>query len=234
MMISDFSAQVNSCRDCSEKSCAAAILHINELDRIRENSRATAFKKGENMVHAGSMTSHIIYLKSGLVKEFVKGANDREQILQIVSKFTYLGLPSLFGDRVNHYSYAALTDVTVCYIDVNIFNQLIRENGNFAYEILVSVSRDSLNNFHRFMSQSQKKIYGRVADAIFYFSKIVFEQDSFELPFTRQEFADLIGLSRESATRVLAKFKDDGILSIDGRNIGILNPEMLTQISKHG
>jgi CRP-like cAMP-binding protein len=84
------------------------------------------------------------------------------------------------------------------------------------------------------MSQSQKKIYGRVADAIFYFSKIVFEQESFELPFTRQEFADLIGLSRESATRVLAKFKDDGILSIDGRNIGILNPEMLTQISKHG
>jgi CRP-like cAMP-binding protein len=234
MMIPDFSAKVNSCRDCKEKSCAAATLHANELDQVRENSRATAFNKGDMMVHAGSMTSHIIYLKSGLVKEFVKGANEKEQILQIVSKFTYLGLPSLFGDRVNHYSYAALTDVTVCYIDVNIFNQLIRANGNFAFEILISVSRDSLNNFHRFMSQSQKKTFGRVADAIIYFSKIIFEKESFELPFTRQEFADLIGLSRESATRVLTKLKDDGILSIDGRNIGILNEEKLIQISKHG
>jgi CRP-like cAMP-binding protein len=234
MMISDFSTNINICRDCQEKSCAAAILHVKELDLIRENSRATAFRKGDILVHEGSMTSHIIYLKSGLVKEYVKGSNDTEQILQIVRKFTYLGLPSLFGDRVNHYSYAALTDVTVCYIDVNIFNQLIRGNGNFAYEILVSVSRDSLNNFHRFMSQSQKKIYGKVADAIIYFSKIIFEQESFELPFTRQEFADLIGLSRESATRVLAKFKDEGILSIDARQIVILNPDMLLQISKHG
>jgi len=233
-MIPDFSAKVNTCRDCSEKSCAAAILHAKEIEMIRENSRATEFRKGDIMVHAGSMTSHIIYLKSGLVKEYVKGPSDKEQILQIVSKFTYLGLPSLFGDRVNHYSYAALTDVTVCYIDVNIFTQLIRENGNFAYEILISVSRDSLNNFHRFMSQAQKKIYGRVADSILYFSKIIFEQESFELPFTRQEFADLIGLSRESTTRVLTKFKDDGILSIDGRNIGILKPDLLSQISKHG
>ena len=233
-MISDFSAKVNTCRDCKEKSCAAAILHVKELDLIRENSRATEFKQGDILVHAGSMTSHIIYLKSGLVKEYVKGANEKEQILQIVRKFTYLGLPSLFGDRVNHYSYAALTDVTVCYIDVNVFIQLIRDNGNFAYEILISVSRDSLNNFHRFMSQSQKKIYGRVADAIIYFSKIIFEQESFELPFTRQEFADLIGLTRESATRVLTKFKVDGILSVEGRTISILNPEMLLQISKHG
>ncbi len=30
---------------------------------------------------------------------------------------------------------------------------------------------------------------------------------SFELPFTRQKFADLIGLSRKSATRVLANVK---------------------------
>jgi CRP-like cAMP-binding protein len=233
-MITDFNTRINSCRDCKEKSCAAAVLHIEELDQIRKNSRAAEHRKGEIMVLAGSMTSHIIYLKSGLVKEYVKSPDGREQILQIVGKFTYLGLTSLFADRINHYSYAALTDVTVCYIDVGIFYQLVRENGNFAYEILVSVSRDSLNNFHRFMSQSQKKIYGRVADSIIYFSKIIFENESFELPFTRQEFADLIGLSRESATRVLAKFKDDGILSIDGRHIRILNPGLLHQISKHG
>jgi CRP-like cAMP-binding protein len=233
-MVSDFSAKANICRDCNEKSCATAILHVDELDLIRENSRATEFSKGDIMILEGSLTSHIIYLKSGLVKEYVKNSNGKEHILQIVRQFTYLGLPSLFGDRVNHYSYAALTDVTVCYIDVNTFTQLIRDNGNFAYEILISISRDSLNNFHRFMSQSQKKIYGRVADAIIYFSKIIFEQDSFEIPFTRQEFADLLGLSRESATRVLTKFKDDGILSIAGRHISIVNPDLLQQISKHG
>ena len=233
-MISDFSKKSNSCIDCKDKSCAAAILHPEELDQISINSRETSFRKGDILVQAGSMTSNIIYLKSGLVKEYVSNTGDREQILQIVKKYTYLGLPSLFGDRVNHYSYAALTEVKVCYIDINVFNQLVRKNGNFAYEILVSVSRDSLNNFHRFMSQSQKKIYGRVAEAMLYFARIIFEQESFELPFTRQEFADLIGVSRESATRVLLKFQSEGLLSIHGRMIKIENPVMLDRISRNG
>jgi CRP-like cAMP-binding protein len=84
------------------------------------------------------------------------------------------------------------------------------------------------------MSQSQKKTYGRVADALIYFSRIIYEGDSFELPFTRQELADLIGISRESATRVLTKFREEGILKMEGRTMEITNPAMLQQISRIG
>ncbi len=226
--------KLTHCRDCHVKSCAAAVLKSTELDSVNVNSREASFRKGEILLHEGSMTSHIIYLKSGLVKEYRKGAAGSEQILQIVRPYTYLGLPSLFGDRINHYSYAALEDLEVCYIDLGVFTRLVRENGNFAFEILVSVSRDSLNNFHRFMSQSQKKTFGRVADALIYFSDIIYENPSFDLPFSRQEFADLIGISRESATRSLTKFRDDGILRLTGRRIEITNPSLLRQISKNG
>ncbi len=222
------------CRDCKVKSCAAAVLNAAELDKVNENSREAEFKKGDIIIHEGSLNSNIIYLKSGLVKEYVRTSTQKEQILQIVKKFSYLGLPSLFGDRVNHYSYAALEDIKVCYIDISVFNKLIRENGEFAYQILVSVSRDSLNNFHRFMSQSQKKTYGKVADALLYFARIIYEAQEFEIPFTRQELADLIGISRESATRVLLKLKDDGILSVDERHVQINDLDLLQQISRNG
>ena len=233
-MLSAFETKYIICRDCKEKSCAAAVLNLSEIDLVNDNRSETEFKKGEIILHEGSMTSHIIYLKSGLVKEYIKGSSEKEQILQIVKQYSYLGLPSLFGAKVNHYSYAALEDIKVCYIDVGVFNQLVKQNGKFAYEILVSVSRDSLNNFHRFMSQSQKKTYGRVAEAILYFAKIIYEALEFEIPFTRQEFADLIGISRESATRVLTKFKEDEILDLNGRFIKIMNLELLQQISKNG
>jgi CRP-like cAMP-binding protein len=84
------------------------------------------------------------------------------------------------------------------------------------------------------MSQSQKKTFGRVAEVLLYFSKIIFESESYEIPFTRQELADLIGISRESATRVLTKFREEGILKLEGRFIEIINPELLQQISKNG
>jgi CRP-like cAMP-binding protein len=222
------------CSDCSEKSCAAAVLGSEELEMINQNSMEAEFRKGDIIIHEGSLNSNIIYLKSGLVKEYVKTAEDKEQILQIIRKHSYLGLQSLFGDKVNHYSYAALENIKVCYIDVGLFQRLVRANGEFAYQILVSVSRDSLNNFHRFMSQSQKKTYGKVADAILYFSRIIYEKSEFELPFTRQELADLIGISRESATRVLLKLKEDGIVGVNDRMISIKNPEILQQISRIG
>lgn len=233
-MLTDPALITRSCRDCSVRHCAAAVLGVDELDLVNGSRHEASFRKGDIIIHEGSPNSHIIYLKSGLVKEYVKGAQEKEQILQIVKKFTYLGLSSLFGDKVNHYSYAALEDITVCYIDINVFHQLIKQNGSFGYEILVSVARDNLNNFNRFMKQSQKKTYGRVADAILYFSTIIYESSEFELPFTRQELADLIGISRESATRVLTKFHEDGIVDLRERKIRIDNLLLLQQISKNG
>lgn len=84
------------------------------------------------------------------------------------------------------------------------------------------------------MSQSQKKTYGKVADALLYFSRIIYEDREFDIPFTRQELADLIGISRESATRVLLKLKDDGILSVDERHVQINDLDLLHQISRNG
>jgi CRP-like cAMP-binding protein len=233
-MFLDLIKKDTPCHDCKDISCAAAVLDFDELGLVNANSHESFLKKGEVILHEGSLTSHIIYLKAGLAKEYIKHPGEREQILQIVKKHSYLGLPSLFGDRINHYSYAALEDCKICYIDINMFNNLIRENGNFAYEILVSTSRDSLNNINRFLYRSQKKIYGRVADAILYFSKIIYETDQFELPFPRQEFADLIGVSRESATRVLLKFKSEGIINLKGRSISVKNLDLLEQISQKG
>jgi len=233
-MVREFGNNGNTCHDCKDISCAAAILSFKELEQVRINSHESYLKKGEVILHEGSLTSHIIYLKSGLVKEYVKHSGDNEQILQIVKDHSYLGLPSLFGDRINHYSYSALVDCKICYVDINVFNHLIRKNGSFGYEILVSTSRDSLNNFNRFLSRSQKKIYGRVADAILYFAKFIYESPKFDIPLSRQEFADLIGVSRESATRVLIKFKTEGIISIKGRSIVVENMELLQQISQRG
>ena len=233
-MYADPNQEILSCRDCKVRHCAAAVLDVEELDLINTSRYEASFQKGDIIIHEGSPTSHIIYLKTGLVKEYVKGTQEKEQILQIVKKSAYLGLSSLFGDKINHYSYAALEDITVCYIDISVFHQLIKQNGSFGYEILVSVARDNLNNFNRFMRQSQKKTYGRVADAILYFSKIIYESKEFEIPFTRQELANLIGISRESATRVLTKFHEDGIVSLHDRHIRIDNIPLLQQISKNG
>jgi CRP-like cAMP-binding protein len=222
------------CEDCFDKSCATTVLDGTEMDSIFRNRYLNEVKKGTNILNEGSPTSHIIYLRSGLVKEYINRSDNQEQIIQIILPHSYLGLTSIFGDKVNHYSYTALTDLKLCYIDIDFFTSLVKNNGNFAYEILTSVGRESLNSFHRFIDQNHKKIYGRIADILIYFSKVIFHEKKYQIPLTRQEIADMVGTSRESTGRVLAKFKAEGIIDIHGRNIIVNDMTKLEKISKYG
>jgi CRP-like cAMP-binding protein len=223
-----------SCQDCFDKSCATEKLSSKELDIITNNRYTSEIKKKTNILNEGSPTSHIIYLRTGLVKESILKPDNNEQIIQIILPHSYLGLTSLFGDKVNHCSYTALTDLKICYIDIDIFTQVVKNNGMFAFEILKSLGRESLNNYHRFIAQSNKKTYGRIADMLIYFSKVVFSNSRFDIPLTRREIANMLGTSRESTGRVLAKFNHEGIITISGKNIHVIDMKKLERISRYG
>lgn len=222
------------CGQCAFKSCAVATLTPEQLVLLNNNSIETNIKKGEIILHAGSFNTSIIYLKSGYAKEFLDGKNNKSEILRIIRHHSYLALQSLFGDKYNHYSYAALEDLKICQIDIGVFKQLIKENGNFATEILQFVCKENLYITKRIVSQSHKNAEGRLADVLICLADIIFESHTFELPLSRQELADLIGLSRENTIRVLSKFKADGLINVDGKKIEITNFELVQKIGKNG
>ncbi len=174
-MVKESNSKNSRCQDCLDKSCATEKLGNEELDLITNNRYRSEIKRKTNILNSGSPNSHIIYLRSGLVKEYLIKPDNKEQIIQIILPHSYLGLTSLFGDNINHYSYSALTDLKVCYIDIDVFTAMVKSNGTFAFEILTSVGRESLSSFHRFIAQSNKKTYGRIADMLLYFSRVVFQ-----------------------------------------------------------
>lgn len=224
-----------NCKKCDKISCAALNLSTTQLELQNSTCNESTIKAGDVILSEGSLTSHIIYLRSGLVKEFQRVENSKhEYIMNLIKEKTYLGLHSLFGDKYNHYSYTALTDVSVCYIDRNIFKTLLLENGQFGYKILEAVSRDSLNTYHRFVTQHQKKIFGKLADALLYFSKNIYNSESFYLHLNRNEISYLIGTSRESVSKQLRQFEEEGLITMKGRIVNILKPLELERISKFG
>jgi CRP/FNR family transcriptional regulator len=223
-----------SCLECKDKSCAVSLLNNTELEVLSGNSSEIFLKKGELLYKEGALSSNIIYLKAGLVKEFTTGVNKKEQIIQIIKSRSYLGLSSMFGNKMSLYSYSVLEDSKICYIDSEVFKNLIQTNGMFSYEILVSVCRENINNYHRCLNKSIKQMYGRFADALIYFSKVIYESDEFDLPVTQTELAALIGATRESITRMFTKFKNEGIIDAENRKVKILKPDLLENISRKG
>lgn len=215
-------------------ACATQHLSFDEKQYLSENCTQADLAAGDTLYHEGTPTAHVAYLRTGLVKEVMTGVSGREQIFKLLGAKSYLGMTSLFGDRINHFSYIALRDINVCFINSSAFQNLINDNGKFAFELMVTLCKDNLKGSHKLINQSQKKIYGRVADAILYLSDYILKTDSFELPLSQAEIANLIGTTRESTNRALMKFISDGLISIDGNFLIIKDKRKLELVSNLG
>jgi CRP-like cAMP-binding protein len=222
------------CEFCKEKSCAVATLSNDEQAWMSGTVQRVKFERGETLFREGVLNSHIFYMKKGLVKLHMKVTEDRDFILKIATPPSFLGLPTIFGDRVNQFSATALETTEVCMIDISTFKHLILNNGNFAYEIIADICREELHTFRRHIELQHKQTPGRLAGVLLFFANDVYFSPSFELPLDRSELAELLGLSREIVTRTLMQFREDGMIEIDKKRITILQADQLKAIEQAG
>ena len=222
-----------ACNFCNYKSNATLKLSEEEIYVLDNNCAQVNFNAGDVIVKQDALSTNVVFIKTGLVKIHIRGPI-RERIIRITKAPAYLCLPNNFGDKVNHFSATALDATSVCFIDVSIFKQFIHSNGDFALQIIMDMSKGEIENYSNCMNNAQKQNIGRIADALLFFSEKIFESTSFTLPISRQEMADLTGITRESASRILTDFNNEKIIEMHHRDITILNEKLLRDISEKG
>lgn len=225
---------MNNCPDCKDKSCAINHLNDDELTRLKSFSKGLEFKKGELIVEEKSRSQYIYYIRKGIVKEFLTRNDGKEKITRIIKSPSYLGIYASFGGQIYPYSLSCIQHCHLCRIDIETFKYLIRNNGAFSHEILSILSASESTNYHQFIQIFCKQISGRVADSLLYFADKIYLKDTFRLDLNRTELASLIGSSRETVTRILYEFQNNGIIELNKRSISIKDKERLLFISRHG
>lgn len=223
----------NECKNCPFNSKATKILSDSSFEKLNLNHAVVKFTKGDSIIKQGTYSTNVVFLRTGLVKVHLKGPYS-EQIVKLVNAPSYLGLPTTFGSKINQYSITASTEVEVCFIDLGVFETILKENSEFSHEMILEFCKNELESFHRCANRTQKQIRGNMADALLDFSENIFKSDVFLLPISQTEFANLVDTSRESVSRVFAEFDKDGIIKVNGKEITILNKKSLQLISQKG
>lgn len=211
-----------------------SVLNSEELQNVVEQSNLVNFNKKEIIFRQNTRTSHIMFIRSGMVKIFKEGRNGKFIVLKVAVPGDFLGLLSIYGGDTHHYSASAIELAEICFVDISVFNSLLSTNGEFASKIIKRISGDGLFIFDRLMSQSHKQLPGRIADVILYFSGVIFNSESFEFPFTRRELAELAGTTKESFIRTLAEFKHDKIIDLDGSSVKVNSMRIVKTLSELG
>ena len=225
---------INSCTVGKNEMCCFEELSDIEQQMIEDNMVEVEFEKGETICKQGAFAYHIAVLDEGLAKIYKEGGNDT-LILKILPAVNIIGLSVLFdGNNVFHYSAMAYLKSKVRMIEINTFKQLINTNAKFASKIISLLSENTVTTHGRFFCLTKKQTYGRFADILLCLSQRIYKTDNFPLQLSRKELAELSSMSVESITRILTKFKDDGLITVGQDFIEILNPERLNKISKNG
>lgn len=204
------------------------------MDLLDQHSVRIKYKKREIICKQGSFVSHVMYMEKGLTKVFIDNGSTN-LVLKIIPEGNLLGLTSVSEDH-NTFQYSAMAyvDSEVKLIDINIFRQMVRQNAEFAKEVIDILSANSVQIYGRFFCLTHKQAYGRLADILLCLANRVFKTDDFELPLSRRDLAELSGMSSETVIRMLKKFSDDKLILLEGKKFKVLDYERLNKISEIG
>lgn len=229
----DYSEIIN-CVDCSKSSSCFKQLIPSELEFINHNKTQIIYRKGENICKENAYASNVLYIADGLVKLYLESVNNKHINLSVLKTSEYIGLSSIYGDNIYHYSAVALIDSTICMINKDSIRKLLYDNGHFASSIINWYCKRETQLFKKLKSLGHKQMHGRLADTLLYLCDDFFDQDKLYNNLSRKDIADFSCLSTESTVRLLKEFKNDGLIDLESKRINILDRKHLIEISKRG
>jgi CRP/FNR family transcriptional regulator, polysaccharide utilization system transcription regulator len=225
---------VNNCENCIVSWKNFKNLSKSEIRLVNENRYEATFKPGEIILKQGSPASNAVFLASGMAKVYIEGFDSKSFILGIALPSQILIGPGAHVHSRLSYSISALTVVQACFISFDILNQLINQNPSFAYGMIEDLSIKSHNIHNKLVSLTQKKMPGRLAEAILFFAEEVYKSDEFDIILSRKELGEMTNMAKESVVRIMKELESSGLIKVRCSKIQIHDREKLRLISEHG
>lgn len=222
------------CENCEFRNVVFSCLDDEAILELCRNKKEFSYRKGEIINHEGEKITSFKYLKSGLVKLFRRSQTGNEQVITITRPFEFVSNVSIFSGERYRYSVSALEDSIVCVINLDFIKNLFLKNGNFAMLLLTRIAEINEKIIGQTLDLRQKNLIGRIAYVLLYFSRDIYNSRIFDLPVSRKEIADYIGMSTANVIRTLSDFKKDGIIRVYGKTIEVSDIHKLEILSKRG
>lgn len=221
-----------NCCSCSMKSPLFKVMTKEELELINTNKRQVNFKKGEIIVKQGAPMSHVISFTSGIAKVYIEGSANRNLVLRFIKPTNFLGAPGIFANQIHYSTVCAVEESSVCFIDIHVFKEVIRMNPKFAEQFMELISWNGIFNYERFICLTQKNTHGRLADSLIYLHEQIFNERDYQISISRQDMAELTGMSKDSVIRTLKELNEEGVIEIGKQYIRIVEMDKLKKISQ--
>lgn len=210
-------------------------LENGDLEKLKFEKSASLYKTSQIVFQEYSRAVGVYCLHSGKVKLYKVDNEGREQIIRFVTTGELFGFSYIIGSRDYLITAEAIEDSVICFIDNNFFTTLMAKYPNINKTLIEALG--SLLNYaeDRIISLARKQVRERLAEALLTLCQKFHSEgckDNNVLKLSREDLANMVGCATETIIRLLAEFREEDIISIDGRTIILRDIRKLKKIAR--
>jgi len=217
---------MSQCETCVVRNRAiCSALDTQEINALNAIGRRRMLKAGESLIWEGEDSVLVANVIEGVLKLSTGTEDGREQIVGVVYPSEFIGRP--FGGTTGH-GVTALTDSRVCVFARRDFDAFAREHPALEHKLLERTLGE-LDRTRRWMlllgrKSASEKLASFLLELSERLSPATCEVDfgepghtRIELPFSRQQIADVLGLTIETVSRQFTRLKSEGVIDLPSR-----------------
>jgi CRP/FNR family cyclic AMP-dependent transcriptional regulator len=203
-----------------------------EFNQLAHIFVARSYSKNQ-IIFLEEETGNYMYLVlSGKVKVAKAGTGGKETILAIHRAGDFFGEMSLLDGKTAPATVSAMEDSKIISVSGADFHRYLLHNEKVMLQI-IHVLCARLRQVWQTQSLSSSTADARIRMGIHQLAKKHGIRDArgtiIDLKITHQELAEMVGTSRETVTRVLARLRQQGIIEINQRRMVLLDDKALTR-----
>ncbi|BBC73860.1 Crp/Fnr family transcriptional regulator [Altererythrobacter sp. B11] len=220
---------MTSCDTCVVRNRAiCSALDSGEITALSRMGRRRRLKASEPLIWEGDDSVLVANVIEGVLKLSTSTEDGREQIVGVVYPSDFIGRP--FGATTRH-SVTALTDAYVCVFSRGDFDGFAHQHPGLEHKLLQRTLAELDRTRHWMLLLGRKSASEKIASFLLDMSERLNEpgceapsgmRDAFDLPFSRQQVADVLGLTIETVSRQFTQLRREGIVDLPSRRAVVI------------
>jgi len=218
-----------------KKSLLFSGLNEEYLAEVAAISVKRTFSKGETLFSEGETATGFYLLASGSIKLCKVSPDGKEKVLHFVHPSETFAEAAFFGDGKYPAEARALESGAALFFPREAFMGLLERNPRFSLNLIISLSL-LLRRFARQIEElSFAEVPARLASYLMESAakkSTAFQGKTYlDLDIKKGELASRLGTASETLSRTFRKMKEEGVLSVEGNRVIILDMARLEKLA---
>jgi CRP-like cAMP-binding protein len=208
---------------------------LRSLALMPESERLV--KKRKELVVVGSTYRNLCFVKDGYAIRYKLLRSGRRQILNVILPGDVIGFPVSFFDR-SIYSIVAVSDLTYNICSLDSYVQLCYEQPQFGLALSWLAAHEAAIYAEHIVDLGRRTAVERLAHFLLEIHARLLaigraEMTGFDLPFSQEIMADVLGLSVPHLNRVMQQLRAEKLITTRSRRVELSDMASLQKLAHY-